>query len=65
MPAYHCYPIDLAGSITGPAQIFECPHDEAATAHAEALLLGVPFEVWQNTRKVYTTPRSGQGGPGA
>ena len=55
MPDYRCYPLRLAGSIDGPAQIINSSDDASAIAKAYSMFAGRAFEVWQGAHKVYAT----------
>jgi hypothetical protein len=49
------YRIFLIGSdrrIVGPAEIIECPNDEAAVAEAQQYLDGLAVEVWKGARMI-------------
>jgi hypothetical protein len=52
---YRCYPIGLAGSIDGPAHVFDCKDDASAIAKAHASFPERAFEVWQGARRVHAT----------
>ncbi len=45
MPDYRCYPLTLAGSIDGPAQIIDSSDDASAIAKACSMFPGRAFEV--------------------
>jgi hypothetical protein len=53
LPDYRCYPIQLSGSIGGPAQIIDCVDDDDAITKAHAMFYEQSFEVWLGARKIY------------
>lgn len=61
MPSYRFYSLDLAGRIVAPAVDADLPDDEAACAHAHALVIAEgaahSIQVWQDTRLVHCATR--------
>ena len=62
MATYRIYVLSPANRIQGPAQIVECPDDQAALEQATQLIDGLDLEVWQGTRLVVRLARTHRGG---
>lgn len=59
MKDYRCYKLDKDGHIVG-VELFEAPNDDAAWAHAQALVKAKEwdrYELWHRARKL-KTPRN-------
>ena len=62
MPSYRFYSLDRSGRIVAPAVDAELPGDEAACAHAHALVDADggahSIQVWQASRLVHCAERT-------
>lgn len=52
MAQYRAFQVDETGNILGPADSFECTHDDVALEKARTELDGYAVEVWVDNRRV-------------
>ena len=52
MAQYRAFKVDEAGNIVGPADCFECTHDETALEKVRTELDGYAIELWVENRRV-------------